>query len=182
MASKLDTIIDRLERLTIELDQLKRRAVPLLPIPKEAKAAFAAEGGRFEDAYREIYFDTVRDIAGAVLPVDSRRPNLSVGPIRGSPLVPDYDEQAFLRQFDIAASTNNQSMENDLAAQAGIRPRNVSKPKKPRSAAAKRSDKKLSKAFKMANAAARTKKGKLRKGRTQASIARAAQKLRKKMK
>ena len=182
MASKLDRIIDRLERLTIELDQLKRRAVPLLPIPKPVKAAFAAEGGRFEDSYRELYFDTVRDIADAVVPVDSRRPSLSVGPIRGTPLVPNYDEQAFLRQFDVAAATNNQAMENDLAAQAGIRPRNVSKPKKPRSAAAKKSDKKLSKAFKLANAAARTKKGKLRKGQTQASIARRAQKLRKKMK
>ena len=182
MASKLDRIIDRLEQLSIEIDQLKRRAVPLLPIPKPVKAAVAAEGGEFEDAYRGLYFDTVRDIADAIVPVDSRRQSLSVGPIRGSPLVPNYDDQVLLRQFDIAAATNNQAMENDLAAQAGVRPRNVSKPKKARSAAAKRSDKKLSKAFKLANAAARTSKGKLRKGETQGSIARRAQRLRKKMK
>lgn len=42
-------------------------------------------------------------------------------------------------------------------------------------------DKKLSQAFKMANARYRTKSGKLRKGRTQADIARLAQRLRKKM-
>ena len=55
-------------------------------------------------------------------------------------------------------------------------------PKKKRSKKAKASDKKLSKAVKMANAAARTQKGKLRKGETQGSIARRAQRLRKKMK
>jgi len=42
-------------------------------------------------------------------------------------------------------------------------------------------DKKLSSAFKEANARYRTKSGKLRKGRTQADIARLAQRLRKKM-
>jgi hypothetical protein len=54
-------------------------------------------------------------------------------------------------------------------------------PKKKRSAGAKRSDKLLSKAFKTANARYRLKNGQLRKGRTQADIARLAQKLRKKM-
>lgn len=43
-------------------------------------------------------------------------------------------------------------------------------------------DKKLSKAFKEANAKLRTKSGKLRKGKTQADVARLAQRLRKKMK
>lgn len=42
-------------------------------------------------------------------------------------------------------------------------------------------DKKLSEAFKQANARYRTKSGKLRKGRTQADIARLAQRLRRKM-
>ena len=182
MASKLDRILDRLERLTDDVNEIKRKAIPLLPVPKPVKGGLRAISQDVDDFITDNYFEVARAIADRTLPVDSSRPNLSVGPIRGTPLVPNYDDQAFLRQFDVAASTNNQAMENDLAAQAGIRPRNVSKPKKPRSAAAKRSDKKLSKAFKMANAAARTKKGKLRKGRTQASIARAAQKLRKKMK
>ena len=53
--------------------------------------------------------------------------------------------------------------------------------KRKRSAAAKRSDKKLSKAFKMANARYRLKNGQLRKGRSQTDIAKLAQKLRKKM-
>jgi len=147
MASKLDTIIDRLEQLTIELDQLKRRAVPLLPIPKPVKAAFASEGGRFEDAYREFYFDTVRAAADIVLPS--------------------------VRTEDIQRSIGNEPL---LAREL------APKPKKKRSAKAKASDKKLSKAFKMANAAGRTSKGKLRKGETQGSIARRAQRLRKKMK
>jgi hypothetical protein len=57
----------------------------------------------------------------------------------------------------------------------------ASAPKKKRSAGAKRSDKLLSKAFKTANARYRLKNGSLRKGRTQADIARLAQKLRKQM-
>jgi hypothetical protein len=53
--------------------------------------------------------------------------------------------------------------------------------KKKRSAAAKRADKILSKAFKTANARYRLKNGQLRKGRSQADIAKLAQKLRKQM-
>jgi hypothetical protein len=54
-------------------------------------------------------------------------------------------------------------------------------PKKKRSRSARASDKKLSKAFKMANSKLRLKSGQLRKGKTQADVARMAQKLRKKM-
>ena len=53
--------------------------------------------------------------------------------------------------------------------------------KKKRSRAAKSSDKKLSKAFKEANSKLRLKNGQLKKGKTQADLARLAQKLRKKM-
>jgi SLT domain-containing protein len=55
------------------------------------------------------------------------------------------------------------------------------KPKRKRSKSARAADKKLSKAFKIANDRYRTNKGQLRKGRTQADIARLAQRLRKKM-
>ena len=55
-------------------------------------------------------------------------------------------------------------------------------PKKKRSRKAKASDKKLSKAFKEANSKLRLKNGQLKKGKTQADVARMAQKLRKKMK
>jgi hypothetical protein len=54
-------------------------------------------------------------------------------------------------------------------------------PKKKRSKSARAADKKLSKAFRMANDRYRLKNGQLRKGRTQADIAKLAQKLRKKM-
>ena len=50
-----------------------------------------------------------------------------------------------------------------------------------RSHRGRRKDPKLSKAFKEANARLRTKSGKLRKGKTQADVARLAQRLRKKM-
>tara|TARA_B110001452_G_scaffold254862_1_gene246778 strand:+ start:546 stop:836 length:291 start_codon:yes stop_codon:yes gene_type:complete len=53
-------------------------------------------------------------------------------------------------------------------------------PKK-RSRTARASDKKLSRAFTMANSKLRLKNGQLRSGRTQADVARMAQKLRKKM-
>ena len=54
-------------------------------------------------------------------------------------------------------------------------------PKKKRSRSARASDKLLSKAFKEANSKLRNKNGSLRKGKTQADVARMAQKLRKKM-
>ena len=151
MASKLDTIIDRLERLNAEVNQLKRRVVPLLPIPKPIKAAIASEGGQFEDAYAQFYFDTVRAASDIVVPAVERN----------------------VRDQDFQRAIGNEPL---LAREL------VPKPKKKRSAKAKASDKKLSKAFKLANAAGRTAKGKLRKGETQGSIARRAQRLRKKMK
>jgi len=55
------------------------------------------------------------------------------------------------------------------------------KPKQKRSRSARAADKKLSKAFKLANEKLRKKNGQLKKGRTQADVARMAQKLRKKM-
>jgi len=58
---------------------------------------------------------------------------------------------------------------------------NIPKPKKKRSRSARAADKKLSRAFRMANDRYRLKNGQLRKGRTQADIAKLAQKLRKKM-
>ena len=54
-------------------------------------------------------------------------------------------------------------------------------PVRKRSRSARASDKMLSKAFKMANARYRKKDGSLRSGRSQADIAKLAQKLRKKM-
>jgi len=54
-------------------------------------------------------------------------------------------------------------------------------PKKKRSRSARASDKLLSRAFKEANSKLRNKNGSLRKGKTQADVARMAQKLRKKM-
>ena len=54
-------------------------------------------------------------------------------------------------------------------------------PKKKRSRSARASDKLLSKAFKEANSKLRNKNGQLKKGKTQADVARMAQKLRKKM-
>ncbi len=55
------------------------------------------------------------------------------------------------------------------------------KPKPKRSRSARASDKKLSKAFKLANEKLRKKNGQLKKGKTQADLARMAQRLRKKM-
>ena len=55
------------------------------------------------------------------------------------------------------------------------------KPKKKRSRTARAADKKLSKAFRMANEKLRKKNGELKKGKTQADVARMAQRLRKKM-
>ena len=56
------------------------------------------------------------------------------------------------------------------------------KPKRRRSAAMKKSDKKLSSAFKKANATCRKKNGQFKKGKCQADVAKMAHRLRKKMK
>ena len=55
------------------------------------------------------------------------------------------------------------------------------KPKRKRSKSARTADKKLSRAFRMANEKLRKKNGQLKKGKTQADVARMAQRLRKKM-
>ena len=66
-------------------------------------------------------------------------------------------------------------------ASLAARDKTPSPPVKKRSRSARQADKMLSKAFKMANDRYRLKNGSLRKGRTQADIAKLAQKLRKKM-
>ena len=71
-----------------------------------------------------------------------------------------------------------------LTGEAGpefVMPLSMIMPKKKRSPGAKRADKVLSRAFKEANSKMRLKNGQLRKGRTQADVARLAQKLRKQM-
>lgn len=66
-------------------------------------------------------------------------------------------------------------------SRANILPR-FEKPKRKRSAAMKKSDKKLSAAFKKANATCRKKNGQFKKGKCQADVAKMAHRLRKKMK
>tara|TARA_R110000823_G_scaffold45276_1_gene116729 strand:+ start:119 stop:664 length:546 start_codon:yes stop_codon:yes gene_type:complete len=101
------------------------------------------------------------------------------GPEMVIPFNRNRSEAEYMNLRDFAQSTKNQALENQLAKESGTRPMKFTKAKRSKSARA--SDKKLSRAFKMANSKLRLKNGQLRKGRTQADVARMAQRLRKKM-
>jgi len=110
------------------------------------------------------------------------RPTLGLtgeaGPEFVIPINPMRSEAEYMRLRDFARSTKNQQLENQLAMESGTRPKKFTQK---RSRAARASDKILSRAFKEANAKLRNNNGQLKKGKTQADVARMAQKLRKKM-
>ena len=169
MASKIDKVLDRLERLTDDVNEIKRKAIPLLPIPKPLKTTLRTVSKGSDDFITDNYFEAVRAIADRTLPVSSGP--ISSGPTRGGGTI-NAGEVEFLRQSDIAKRTNNQALENELADLAGTRPRNVRKvtPKM------KKQRKIQSKAFKNANAKGRLQNGSFRAGYDQQRIARMAQK------
>ena len=70
MASKVDKVIDRLEEITRDLNDLKRKAIPLLPVPPLVKSVARTGTQRFDDVITDAYFDTVRGIADVVLPAN----------------------------------------------------------------------------------------------------------------
>jgi len=134
LATDLDILIDRLERMTMEINEIRRAIIPVVTkgTPLAPFAVPIRRGSEIIDpVLTETYFDTVRG-------------GLNVA-----------------RQIPAATKT--------VA-------------KKARTKRQKANDKLQSKAFAEANKALRTVKGTLRKGRTQADVARRAQKLLRRMK
>jgi len=148
MASKIDKVLDRLERLTDDVNQIKRSGIPLLPVPPLVKSALRAGTQRLDDVITDTYFDVVRGAADIVLPADSAREII-----------------------------NNPNVLMDASgAISQITPRpTAAKPRKV-TAKMKKQRKIQSIAFRNANAKGRKKDGTFRSGYDQSRIARMAQK------
>ncbi|AXH78834.1 MAG: hypothetical protein [Circular genetic element sp.] len=148
MASKIDKVIDRLERLTNDVNEIKAKAIPLLPVPPLVKGAARAIVPTFDQVVTDTYFDGVRAIADVVLPADSARE------IINNPNV---------------LMDSNGTISQITPRPAATKPRKVTKKMK-------QQRKIQSTAFKNANAKGRLQNGTFRAGFDQSRIARMAQK------
>ena len=150
MASKIDKVLDRLERLTDDVNNLKRKAIPLLPVPPLVKSALRTGTQRLDDVITDTYFDTVRGVADVVLPAAAAR--------------------AVINDPDIIMADDGQMFRRSTGRQVA--------PKKPRKVTKKmKQQRKIqSTAFKNANAQGRLQNGSFRAGYDQSRIARMAQK------
>jgi hypothetical protein len=158
MASKIDKVIDRLERLTNDVNEIKAKGIGLLPVPKPVKGVIRATSPSFDEALTDAYFGLVRDVADVVLPADSARE------IINNPNVL-MDSNGAISQITPRPGVNA-SM---LLAPAVKKPRKVTKKMK-------QQRKIQSTAFRNANAKGRKKDGSFRSGYDQSRIARMAQK------
>ena len=148
MASKIDKVIDRLERLTNDVNEIKQKAIPLLPVPKQVKGGLRAIVEPTDRLITDAYFDTVRGLADVVLPADVAREVIN------NPNV---------------LMDSNGSISQITAKPAPAKPRKVTK-------RMKQQRKIQSEAFKAANAVGRLQNGSFRAGYDQSRIARIAQK------
>jgi len=156
--SRIDKLIDQAEqtnaqiRALTEVLLLSNSLAQTVPMPLPAKVALRAVP-TIQEKQSELYFDTVRGIAGAVQNPAAQQ------------LFKDVGRTAF-------EATNLLPTGPDI----------IEPVKKTRTTAQKRNDKMQSEAFKRANTAMRTSRGVLRKGRTQADVAKRAQLLLRRMK
>jgi len=155
MASKIDKVIDRLERLTDDVNDIKRKGIPLLPVPPLVKSALRTGTQRLDDVITDTYFDVVRGVADIVLPADSAA--------------------AIINDPDIAISPRGEMFRRSTGQQEIFNTAPIKKPRKV-TKKMKMQRKIQSKAFKNANAVGRLQNGKFRAGYDQSRIARMAQK------
>jgi len=151
MASKIDKVIDRLERLNQDVNEIKAKGIGLLPLPPLVKGGLRAVSPGFDGALSELYFDGVRAVADVVLPANVAQE------IINNPNVL-MDSQGAISQIPA----------RPLLATVS-KPRKVTKKM--------RMQRKIqSTAFKNANAKGRKQNGEFKKGFDQSRIARLAQK------
>jgi len=151
MASKIDKVIDRLERLNQDVNEIKAKGIGLLPLPPLVKGGLRAVSPGFDGALSELYFDGVRAVADVVLPANVAQ--------------------------EIINNPNVLMDSSGAISQIPARPvlATVSKPRKVTKKM--RMQRKIqSTAFKNANAKGRKVNGEFKKGFDQAKIARIAQK------
>ena len=60
LASRLDLVIDRLERLSNEVNELKQSLIPTLPLPPKTRPIVKRTAEGLDPILTELYFDTVR--------------------------------------------------------------------------------------------------------------------------
>jgi len=161
MASKIDKVIDRLERLTDDVNQIKRSGIPLLPVPPLVKSVLRAGTQRLDDVITDTYFDTVRGIADVVLPADSAAAIIN-------------DPNVFMDSNGTISQITPRPGRPGIPSSLMMAP----KVKKPRKVTKKmRAQRKIqSTAFKNANARGRKNDGSFRAGYDQRRIAAMAQK------
>ena len=148
MASKIDKVIDRLERLTNDVNDIKAKGIGLLPVPKPVKGAIRAVSPTFDQVLTDTYFEGVRAIADVVLPADVAR--------------------EVINNPNVLMDANG-SISQITAKPAAAKPRKVTKKMK-------QQRKIQSTAFRNANAKGRLQNGSFRAGFDQSRIARMAQK------
>ena len=148
MASKIDNVIDRLEKLTNDLNEIKQKGVALLPLPPKVKTAVRTILPESDRILTDAYFDVVRGVADVVLPA-----NVAMEVINNPNVLMD----------------SNGSITQITAKPVVTKPRRVTKKMK-------QQRKIQSTAFKNANAKGRLQNGTFRAGFDQSRIARMAQK------
>ena len=158
MASKIDKVIDRLERLTNDVNSIKQKGIGLLPVPPLVKGGLRAITGITDDLITSAYFDGVRSVADVVLPGNVAQE------IINNPNVL-MDSQGAISQIPARPGSRTSLTEPEIFK----KPRKVTKKMKMQR-------KIQSKAFKNANEKGRKKNGEFKKGFDQARIARLAQK------
>ena len=158
MASKIDNVIDRLEKLTNDLNEIKQKGVALLPLPPKVKTAVRTILPESDRILTDAYFGLVRDVADVVLPG-----NVAMEVINNPNVL--MDSNGTISQITPRPGVPSSMM----MAPAVKKPRKVtSKMKKQR--------KIQSTAFRNANARGRKKDGTFRSGYDQRRIALMAQK------
>ena len=158
MASKIDKVIDRLERLTNDVNEIKAKGIGILPVPPLVKGGIRAISPTIDDVITDAYFDTVRGIADVVLPA-----NVAMEVINNPNVLMDSNGA-------ISQITPRPSSSMMISGAAAVKkPRKVTKKMK-------QQRKIQSTAFRNANAKGRKKDGTFRAGYDQSRIARMAQK------
>jgi len=160
MASKIDKALDRLEKLTNDVNILKRRIVasPIVPLPPKVKATLGTILETSDDLITDAYFGLVRDVADVVLPG-----NVAMEVINNPNILMDSN------------GAISQIPSRSRGPMGGILTGTEKKPRKV-TAKMKKQRKIQSNAFRNANAKGRKNDGTFRSGYDQSRIARIAQK------
>ena len=66
LATQLDLLIDMLEQLTIEVNEVKRSLIPILPLPPKTRPIVARASEGLDPILTDAYFRAVREVVQSV--------------------------------------------------------------------------------------------------------------------